>query len=106
MLADLFEWNKMSYLLIVDSRFIEIVRNRTTADEVINHTKRLSLGTGFQKRVQTMTPNFLLNFCRVACMYQFTHITSSPYYPQSSRKAERAVGIVKQLLKTEWILSL
>ena len=39
--SDLFEWNKSTYLLIVDyySRYIELAKLRnTTADEVILHT--------------------------------------------------------------------
>ena len=37
----------------------------------------------------------------MALEYQFTHTTSSTYFPQSNGEAERTVGIIKSLLKKE-----
>ena len=45
-------------------------------------------------------------YAEFSLAYQFMHITSSPYYPQSIGEAERAVGTVKQLLKKGVILTL
>ena len=33
--------------------------------------------------------------------YQFEHVTSSPYYPQSNGEADEAVGMIKRLLDKE-----
>jgi len=38
-------------------------------------------------------------FSKVAPLYNFCHITSSPHYPQSNGQGERAVQIMKKLLK-------
>nr|XP_006814246.1 PREDICTED: uncharacterized protein K02A2.6-like [Saccoglossus kowalevskii] len=38
-------------------------------------------------------------FSQFAVIYGFVHITSSPRYPRSNGKAERAVQTVKDLLK-------
>lgn len=34
-----------------------------------------------------------------ATQYNFTHVTSSPYFPQSNGQAERTVQIMKKILK-------
>ena len=45
-------------------------------------------------------PQFLSSvFAKFAEEYSFTHITSSPRYPQSNQEVERAVQTVKSLLK-------
>ena len=40
-------------------------------------------------------------FTKFTHEYQFEHVTSSPYHPQSNGEAERAVQTVKRLLKKE-----
>ena len=95
--TDLFEWKQCMYLLIVDyySRYIEIARlNRQTA-EVINHTKSIP-----EIVISDNGPQFGSEAYRqFAQDFQFEHITSSPYFPQSNGEAERAVGTIKNLLK-------
>ena len=104
--TDLFEWKQNTYLLIVDyySRFIEISRlNRTTADEVIVHTKSIFARHGIPEIVVSDNgPQYASEaFAKFAHEYQFEHVTSSPYHPQSNGEAERAVQTVKRLLKKE-----
>ena len=92
------------YLLIVDyySRYMEIARlNRQTAEEVINHTKSIFARHGIPEIVISDNgPQFGSEAYRqFAQDFQFEHITSSPYFPQSNGEAERAVGTIKNLLK-------
>ena len=104
--TDLFEWNQNTYLLIVDyySRFIEISRlNRTTADEVIVHTKSIFARHGIPEIVVPDNGSQYASeaFAKFAHEYQFEHVTSSPYHPQSNGEAEHPVQTVKRLLKKE-----
>ena len=104
--TDLFEWKKNHYLLIVDyfSRFIEISKlNRLTSDEIIIHTKSIFARHGIPEVVYSDSgPQFRSDVYRqFAINYQFNHVTSSLYFPQSNGEAERAVGTIKNLLKKE-----
>jgi len=36
-----------------------------------------------------------------AINYQYKHVTSNPYFPQSNGEAEHAIGTIKNLLKKE-----
>ena len=100
--TDLFEWKGEHYLLIVDyySRFIEIaLLKRTSAEEVIRHTKSIFARHGVPEVVVSDNgPQYSGAYKKFAKDYQFTHVTSSPYYPQSNGEAERAVGTIKRLL--------
>ena len=104
--TDLFELKGHSYLLIVDyySRFIEVARlNRTTADEVILHTKGVFARHGIPEVVVSDNgPQFSSEaYAAFARQFQFEHVTSSPRYPQSNGEAERAVQTVKSLMKKD-----
>ena len=104
--TDLFKWNKQTYLLIVDyySRFIEIARlSRPTAEQVIHWTKSIFVRHGIPEiLISDNGPQFGSEMCsEFAKEYQFQHLTSSPYFPQSNGEAERAVGTVKRLLNRE-----
>ena len=102
--TDLFEWKNCNYLLIVDyySRFIEVaLLSKTTAQEVIRHTKSIFARHGIPELVISDNgPQYSSDaYEQFSKEYQFQHETSSPYFPQSNGEAERAVKIVKDMLK-------
>ena len=102
--TDFFEWDKHNYVLVVDyySHYIEIARLSTeSAQDVINKTKSIFARHGIPETVMSdngpqYTSKAYENFAKE---YQFNHLTSSPYYPQSNGEAERAVCTIKGLLK-------
>ena len=101
---DIFELKKEKYLLIVDyySRYIELAYLKsTTAETVINHTKSIFSRHGIpQIVVSDNGPQFSCRpFLEFAKKYDFTHLTSSPYYPKANGAAERAVQTVKNFMK-------
>ena len=102
--TDLFEFNKSTYLLVVDyySRWIETARlNRTTSEDVIQLTSSIFARHGIPEVVVSDNgPQFSAeSYTKFAQTYGFEHITSSPYYPRSNGEAERAFQTVKNLLK-------
>ena len=103
---DLFDYKGSTYLLILDyySRFIEIAKlSKTTAGDVINHCKSIFARHGIPEMVISDNgPQFAAeSFKEFAQGYNFDHVTSSPYYPQSNGEAETAVKTIKDLLKKE-----
>jgi transposase InsO family protein len=102
--TDLFELHGRHYVVAVDyySRFIELVELRhQTADSVINALKSIFSRHGVPTTVFSDNgPCYAAaQFAIFANTYGFTHVTSSPRYPQSNGAAERAVQTVKNLLK-------
>ncbi len=90
--------------MIVDyfSRFIEIARlKQLTADEVITHAKSIFARHGIPESVVSDNgPQYSSEaFKQFAKDFQFEHLTSSPYFPQSNGEAERAVQTIKNLLR-------
>ena len=102
--SDLFEWKKSKYLLVIDyySRFIEIARLSTaTSNDVITHMKSIFARHGVPESLTSDNgPQYAADmFKTFAKEYGFTHLTSSPRYPQGNGAAERAVRTVKSLLE-------
>ena len=102
--TDIFEWEKCSYLLMVDyySRFIDVTRlGGLSTEAVIGAVKGIFARHGVPEEVVSDNgPQFSLRtFQNFSREYGFEHITSSPLYPQSNGEAERAVRTVKSLWK-------
>ena len=100
--TDLFEWKKIDYLLVVDyySRYIEIAKlTSTSVNSIIAHLKSIFSRHGIPETVMSDNrPQYSAAvFEEFAKEYGFTHVTSSPKYPQANGTAERAVKTVKQL---------
>ena len=96
----MFQWKQETFLVIVDyySQFIEIARlNSLTAREVITRMKSIFARHGIPETV--VSDNGLQyaseEYKKFAEAYQFKHVTSSPYFPQSNGEAERAVRTVR-----------
>ena len=101
--SDMFEWNKQKYLLVINyySRFIEIAKLSTaTSRDVINHLKSIFAQHGIpESLISDNGPQYSAElFNDFSREYGFTHITSSPHYPQGNGATERGVGTVKTLL--------
>ena len=101
--SDLFELHGATYLLVVDylSAFVEIARlSSTTSSAIVNHMRSMFARHGIPEIFITDNgPQYAPEiFRRFAYEKSFTHQTSSPIYPQSNVKAERAVKTLKRLL--------
>ncbi|XP_036435970.1 uncharacterized protein K02A2.6-like isoform X1 [Colossoma macropomum] len=102
--ADLFQYSNQHYLIIVDyhSRFFEVAKmSSTTSEAMIQHFKSIFARHGIPEIVRSDNgPQFASDcFRRFAQDWGFSHVTSSPHFPQSNGEAERAVRTIKNLLK-------
>lgn len=102
--TDLFDFNKNTYLLVVDyySKFIEIAKlENLSATCVINHIKSIIARHGVP--LEIVSDNGPQYFCeefkQFTKSYSIKHTTSSPYYPKSNGLAEASVKIIKNILK-------
>ena len=83
------------------SRYIEIAKlTSTSSNDVIRHMKSIFARPGIPESVMSDNgPQYsATTFSNFAREYGFSHITSSPKYPQANGAAERAVKTVKELL--------
>ena len=102
--SDLFYWKGQQYMVVIDyfSRYPEVVKlNSTTSSSIIVALKAMFSRYGIPQTLITDNgPQFSSEeFAKFALNYEFGHKTSSPYFPQSNRCAERAVQTMKNLLK-------
>ena len=100
--ADLFEFRKRTYLLVVNyySHFIEVKRLESMGSiATIGKLKAVFAVHGTPDVVISDNgPQFSSReFREFAKSYEFQHVTSSPRYPRSNGEAERAVGTVKRM---------
>ncbi|UYV62103.1 Dscam, partial [Cordylochernes scorpioides] len=98
--VDLFTLKGQNYLVIADyySRYPEIARlEDMTSASIIVHCKSIFARHGIPLEVRSDNgPQFGSLFKEFAHEYGFTHVTSSPRYPQSNGFIESFVKIVKE----------
>ena len=101
--SDIFHWNNANYLLVVDyySKF-PVVKKLTSiqSSAVIAHLKSIFEEHGIPSKLITDNGSQYTSaaFQEFSRSYGFTHVTSSPLYPQSNGFSERTVQTVKDLL--------
>jgi len=102
--ADLFELKGHPYLLVIDyfSRYEEVAKlSHTTSPDVIVHLQSMFARHSIPEQlISDNGPQFSsTSFSKFAEDYGFTHILTSPQYPQANGEVERVVQTVKNLLK-------
>lgn len=102
--SDIFEYRKQYFLIVVDyfSNFIEVTKLKNlTSSVLIESVKAIFSRHGIPKiLISDNGPQYTSGeFKKFTKQWGFEHITSSPNYPQSNGKSERAVQTVKNLLK-------
>lgn len=102
--ADLCEFDNRVLLVVSDyySNYIEVARlNNLTSRAVIKEFKAIFARFGVPDTLVTDNgPQFSsAEFAVFATTWMFEHKTSSPTYPQSNGKAEKAVQTVKTLVQ-------
>ncbi|XP_028411421.1 uncharacterized protein K02A2.6-like [Dendronephthya gigantea] len=99
--TDLFEFELDNYLIIVDYYskfpFVEKMHVHCTAKAVVEATKKIFSEEGIpQKVVSDNGPQFSYSLYNAfENEWNFSHVTSSPHYPQSNGFVERFIQTVK-----------
>lgn len=102
--TDIFEWHNQQYLVLVDSYSgwyeIDMLRDITAATVIAKLKRHFSVHGAPHTLMSDNGRQFTSQrFKDFASQWDFTHITSSPEYPQSNGLAERAVRSAKQLME-------
>lgn len=102
--SDLLEFDSEPYIVLVDnySNFIEVDKLQNIESTTIIHTCKQHFAR--YSIPEVMIPDngpayASAKFTSFSWSYGFKHITSSPRYPQSNGKAEKAVQVIKSLFK-------
>ncbi|UYV67220.1 hypothetical protein LAZ67_4004427, partial [Cordylochernes scorpioides] len=102
---DLFKFENKWYLVVIDyySRFPEMIQlDRLTANVVVRSCKSIFARHGVPETVVSENGTQFgaaREFANFARQYGFTHVTSSPRFPQGNGMAEAGVKIAKLILK-------
>ena len=105
--TDLFTLKGRTYLLVVDyfSRYVEVslMLASQTSSDTVRTLKSIFARHGVPEILRSDNgPQFAsTEFDQFSKDYSFTHITSSPNFPQANGEAERAVQTVENILKKE-----
>ena len=101
--TDLFLWNDVNYVVVVDyySHYWEIASLRSTSTAVIKRLKQIFSRHGKAETVKSDNGSqySLVEFATFANNWKFTHVTSSPKYPQSNGLAEKTVQTAKKMFE-------
>lgn len=102
--SDIFEFNRKYYLILVDyfSNYVEVcLLTSISSKSVILAMKDQFARHGIpQELITDNGPAYASKeFKTFANVWGFSHITSSPNYPQSNGRSERTVRTIKLLLK-------
>jgi len=102
--TDLFTWNGGNYIVVVDyySRYWEVSSlHNTTSTSVIEKLKQFFARHGIPETLKSDNgPQYSsAEFAKFAAVWKFSHVTSSPKYPQSNGLAEKTVQTVKRTLE-------
>ena len=102
--TDLFAWNGGNYIVVVDyySRYWEIASLRSmTSTAVIAKLRQVFARHGIPETVKSDNgPQYSsAEFATFAASWKFSHVTSSPKYPQSNGLAEKTVQTAKRMLE-------
>ena len=102
--TDLFSYGNKDYLIVVDyfSLWPEVyLLDKATSENVITACKDAFSRHGIPQEVMSDNgPQYkAFKFTKFAKDWQFSHKTSSPYYPKSNGLAESTVKTVKRLIK-------
>jgi len=105
--VDVFTLCDHSYLVIVYfySDFWDIDElNSANSSQIITACKRHFARYGIPNQLISDNAAVFIgsDFTSFAKAWEFTHITSSPYYSRANGKVEGAVKIAKQLLAGSW----